>query len=63
MSATVKPPNPGSAEAIRMGCKCPVFDNHYGEGFETATGDRVFWISEECPLHTILYLGDSMPDT
>jgi len=42
--------NPGSEEAQQAGCKCPVIDNHYGEGF-IMNGERVFWMSENCPLH------------
>jgi hypothetical protein len=25
-------PNPGTEEAIKQGCKCPVLDNHHGRG-------------------------------
>jgi len=25
-------PNPGSDEAIKLGCKCPVLDNEHGAG-------------------------------
>ncbi len=39
-------PNPGSEEAVKAGCRCPVIDNHYGKG--TPYG---FWMSEDCPLH------------
>jgi hypothetical protein len=42
-------PTPGSDEAIKQGCTCPVMDNHYGKG---AYGDgKVFWYSETCPIH------------
>jgi len=42
-------PNPGSDEAIKMGCTCPVLDNAHGNG---ARGDpNLFWISEDCPIH------------
>lgn len=41
-------PNPGSEEAIKQGCICPVIDNHYGEGLPN--GD--FWYTEGCPVHT-----------
>lgn len=43
------PPNPGSKEAIALGCKCPVLDNGHGKG--SAWGLGVFWISEACGLH------------
>jgi len=39
--------NPGSDEAIKEGCICPILDNHHGEGL----GKGQFWISKECPLH------------
>ena len=47
----MKPPNPGSDEAIEMGCTCPVLDNGHGKGFPWGGVDPSFWISENCPLH------------
>jgi len=45
-------PNPGSPEAIKKGCTCPVMDNNGGRGL----GDMgFFWINSSCPLH-----GDKM---
>lgn len=42
-------PNPGSDEAIKSGCLCPILDNNHGQGF----GDpQLFYINEECPLHS-----------
>lgn len=47
-----KTPNPGSAEAVKRGCKCPVIDNHHGKGVPYGKdGAPRFWISERCPLH------------
>jgi hypothetical protein len=48
--------NPGSDEAIEMGCTCPVLDNGHGKGaWGWGTGDApVFWISGDCPVHTSL---------
>lgn len=47
-----KTPNPGSAEAVERGCKCPVIDNHHGKGVPYGKdGAPLFWISERCPLH------------
>lgn len=43
-------PNPGSQEAIDLGCKCPVIDNHYGKGYDGQ--GKAFWYSELCELHT-----------
>jgi len=44
------PPNPGSEEARKQGCACPVIDNHYGAGVPHK-GQRVFWTVEDCKLH------------
>lgn len=44
-------PNPGSNEAILLGCICPVEDNHHGEGFPWGEIENSFWINTECPLH------------
>ncbi len=42
-------PNPGSDEAIALGCKCPTLDNAHGKG---ARGDPdLFWINKDCPIH------------
>lgn len=41
-------PNPGSRAALALGCRCPVLDNHHGQGMP---GGR-FWISGDCMLHT-----------
>ena len=45
-------PYPGSDEAIRQGCLCPVIDNHFGRGFPHK-GQTSFWITESCPLHGV----------
>ena len=42
-------PNPGSDEAIKRGCTCPVRDNARGKGYMCISG--VFWIDDDCPLH------------
>lgn len=42
--------NPGSKEAIKQGCTCPVIDNGYGKGY---LGTDNFICSMTCPLHTI----------
>lgn len=47
-------PNPGSDEAVALGCKCPRMDNCYGRGYRTlANGDPVFVTMSECKLHWI----------
>ena len=43
-------PNPGSEEAIKQGCLCPVLDNRHGKGI-MVNGEYRFWISGDCPLH------------
>jgi hypothetical protein len=44
-----KVPNPGSPEAIKSGCCCPVMDNN-GDGIPTKDG-IVFWYSGDCSIH------------
>lgn len=39
--------NPGSKEAIKLGCKCPVLDNNNGAGL----GDGLFWYAGDCKYH------------
>ena len=52
MSESAKP-NPGSAEAITQGCKCPVLDNNHGRGSgREIDGRPAFWINSECPVHS-----------
>ncbi len=50
MNDTVQKPNPGTPEAIELGCSCPVIDNHYGKGVEM-NGEIVYWYSDGCLLH------------
>jgi hypothetical protein len=40
-------PNPGSDEAIKQGCTCPVLDNNHGKGL----GNGLFWMNKDCPMH------------
>jgi hypothetical protein len=42
-------PNPGSDEAIKQGCTCPVLDNGHGTGYMGQKGIFVFNI--DCPVH------------
>jgi len=48
-------PNPGSKEAIDLGCLCAVVDNHYGKGYwpgvKDENGEQLFCITQGCPLH------------
>ena len=48
----MKIPNPGTQDAIDMGCTCPVIDNHYGKGTPLDDdGGVAFWYVQECPIH------------
>lgn len=48
---------PGSEEALKKGCTCPVMDNRHGRGIPSGpispNGPSVtlYWMSEDCPLH------------
>jgi hypothetical protein len=42
-------PNPGSKEAVILGCICPVLDN--GRGNKELGRIRGFYITEGCPIH------------
>ena len=46
---TNKIPDPGTEEAIEMGCICPVMDNEYGRGWHGQEG--VFIYNSGCPVH------------
>lgn len=47
-----KVPNPGSKEAVKKGCCCPIMDNRRGTGmYIDGNGMQIFVISEECKLH------------
>jgi hypothetical protein len=52
-STTARIPAPGSDEAIRQGCLCPVMDNHHGRGFPIGKYETSFYIVERCPLHGV----------
>jgi hypothetical protein len=43
---------PGSNEAIKSGCQCPVEDNNNGLGaYMDTIGNPVFWYNFDCPIH------------
>jgi hypothetical protein len=44
-------PPPGSADAIRAGCRCPELDNARGRGRPGPEGERWFVFVTNCPLH------------
>jgi hypothetical protein len=46
------PYSPGSPDAIKAGCICPIEENNNGQGaYKKANGRPVFWFSRNCPLH------------
>jgi hypothetical protein len=48
----IKPYAPGSPDAIKAGCICPVEKNNNGQGaYIKANGQPIFWFSKHCPLH------------
>ena len=47
-------PTPGSDEAIKMGCTCPVMDNNHGTGFFWGN-DLCFIYNADCPVHNEEY--------
>jgi hypothetical protein len=42
-------PNPGSDEALDLGCKCPVLDNCHGKFSPIPPAD--WYITVGCPVH------------
>jgi hypothetical protein len=50
---------PGSNEAIKKGCTCPILDNAHGAGYiggvKDDNGETVYVITEGCPVHNELY--------
>ena len=43
--------NPGSEDAIKLGCKCPVLDNWNGKGRGGNGKEHGWLISGNCPIH------------
>jgi hypothetical protein len=57
----VKPPNPGSPEAISLGCKCPRMDNCFGKG-RGGCGETFGWfIAEACSVHAPITFKEKAP--
>ena len=48
-------PNPGSEEARKAGCSCPVMDNGYGKGYmggvKDEDGNTIFVVNLSCKIH------------
>lgn len=42
-------PTPGSREAVKLGCTCPVLDNAHGQGRRLGKA-TVFWTQDDCPV-------------
>lgn len=55
--------NPGSPEAQRLGCTCPVLDNAYGKGavIDGRISETSFFTDPECPIHVDRRLIDAEP--
>jgi hypothetical protein len=46
------PHPPGSPEAVKLGCLCPISDNRHGRGaFIDSSSEPVYWYDLHCPLH------------
>lgn len=42
---------PGAPRAKRLGCLCPVIDNHHGLGYGRSKNGPLYVIRCDCPLH------------
>lgn len=42
-------PDPGTTEALDLGCQCPVMDNGHGKGYMGQAGVFIFVVG--CPVH------------
>lgn len=54
----IKDPKPGSEEAIKAGCNCPVIDNHHGAGIPLKSPDTgeiqiAYWMTADCVIHGV----------
>ena len=48
------PHTPGSDQAVKDNCLCPVLDNAHGKGcgYLSESGEPLFIVNLECPLHS-----------
>lgn len=47
-------PNPGSEDALRLGCRCPVMDNNHGQYPPFPAGEdreEGWYVSMRCMVH------------
>lgn len=44
-----KIPNPGTTEAVILGCLCPVVDNHHGQGYKGRKDSFIY--DDRCKVH------------
>ncbi len=52
MTASAESPNPGSPEAVALGCRCATMDNANGRGYRYVEGRPVhFVVTDDCRLH------------
>lgn len=49
----IQEPTPGSVEAAKQGCVCPIIDNCYGKGVGGNGEQYGWWVTAECPLHGV----------
>lgn len=62
---TMPNPRPGSPQAVRDGCTCPILDNEHGKG-RWGDGETYGWfIMANCPMHgkSLRGLTDADQDT
>ena len=46
--------NPGSPDAVKAGCTCPIMDNDGGRGSgfpKDGSDEPTFWVDSYCPIH------------
>ena len=46
-------PNPGSNEAVELGCTCPVLDNDHGLGIGGDGDEHGWWMTRGSPVHDL----------
>lgn len=51
MNNEPKDPKPGTPEASRAGCLCPVLDNSHGRGRYCDGKKYGWWVDAACPIH------------